>query len=365
MPLAGPARAPADPEGAQALTAALLRAARRTWTSLPQADASAAVDAGVLCAATAAADQVAHDPHDHRDPADQQNFGPALDPGRLAASEVGAAAAALQRQGLPPTLTSPVDWSEFGVVIPVLAGSPGAGASVAATVLADALQLADKAVLLVDPADPPRSGLTMAARSQGPWLTSPHPQVHIRYSWRAQTLLARLETSLPVLAPGAVPPPRFWRPPIGRPDATVVDLGHDPWRIAANPVLGAGAWLRPGDPPPRPVLVVRASRPSLLHAEQLLARLETWSALGVVTPPAQLLVTSAKRWPAGVAGAAGRRVAALLANAVFLPYAPDVAETGITAEITPPRLRQAIAPVLRRFVLAGQRADHHGRRGRT
>jgi hypothetical protein len=370
MPLAGPARAPADPEGVHALPAALLRAARRTWTSLPQADADAAVDAGVLAAATAAADHAGQDSLAHLDsgpagPVGDQLIGPALDQARVSAADVGAAAAALQRQGLPPTVARPVDWSEFGVVIPVLAAEAGAGASVAATVIADALQLADRSVLLVDPADPPRSGLTMAARSQGPWRAEPHPHVHIRFSWRAQALLARLETDLPVFAPGMVPPPRFWRPPTGRPTATVVDLGHDPWRVAANPVLGAGAWLRPGDPVVRPVLVVRPSRPSLLHAEQLLARLETWIALGVVTPPAQLLVTGAKRWPAGVAGAAGRRVSALLEHAVFLPLEPELAAAGITAEVTPPRLRQAIAPVLRRFDLAGQQAGHHARRGRT
>lgn len=326
------------------------------------------MDAGLLAAATAAADEVGHNPQHPTAPAGsdvEPMAGPLLDRARATAGDVGAAAAALQRQGLPPTLASPVDWSEFGVVIPVLAASPGAGASVAATVLTDALQLAGRGVLLIDPADPPRSGLTMAARSQGPWRSQPHPQVRIRFSWRAQALLARLETTLPVLTPGAVPPPRFWRPPIGRPDVTVVDLGHDPWRIAAAPVLGAGAWLRPGQPTPQPVLVVRPSRPSLLHAEQLLARLETWSALGVLTPPAQLLVVGAKRWPSAVAGGAGRRIAALLDTAVFLPHEPELAAAGITAEVTPSRLRQAIAPVLRRFDLTGQPAGHHARRGRT
>ena len=50
---------------------------------------------------------------------------------------------------------------------------------------------------------------------------------------------------------------------------TVVDLGHDGWRATANPLLGAGAWLRSGLPPTRPVLVVRPTRPSLRHAEQV------------------------------------------------------------------------------------------------
>jgi hypothetical protein len=380
MPLAGSARAPADPEGVAVLQAALLRAARRPWTDLPDADQTAAVDAGMLTAAAGVDPAATANEHDRAgtDPNTLPEGTPASVTGAdrgdgiaaATAAAVAAAAGALQRQGLPPSLATPVDWTAFGVVIPVLASSPGVGASVAATVIADVLQMTGQAVMLVDPADPSRSGLTMAARSQGPWFARPHPQVSIRYSWRAQALLARLETTLPLIAPGMVPPPRFWRPPVGPLHATVVDLGHDPWRVAANPVIGAGAWLRPGQPMPRPVLVVRPSRPSLLHAEQLLARLETWSTPGVITPPAQLVVMGAKRWPAGVSGAAGRRVSALLASAVFMPHDPQLAAAGITAEVTPTRLRQAITPVLRRFDLAGEGTGrstraHHAQRGRT
>ncbi|WP_246127429.1 hypothetical protein [Amycolatopsis rhizosphaerae] len=236
-----------------------------------------------------------------------------------------------------------------------------------ATLLADVLQLSGRCALMIDPADPSRSGLTMAARSEGPWVARPHSQVHIRYSWRAQALLARLETTLPVVAPGAVPQPRFWRPPVRQLHATVVDLGHDPWRVAAHPLSGPGAWLRRGTPQPRPVLVVRPSRPSLLHAEQVLARLDPWAACAELNQPTQLLVMGAKRWPEGVAGAAGRRVEALLKDAVFVPYDSELAASGITASVTPARLRQAITPVLRRWGLlpepmsTGKRLHRRGR----
>lgn len=348
MPLAGPAAEPAEPEGLRTLEAELAQAARRTWTQLPPADVDAAVEAGMLAASEAAADRLE-----------------VLDaPGaaaRTAAGEVAAAAAALQRQGLPPSAATPADWSAFGTVVPVLAGSPGAGASTLAAAVADVLQLAQLRVLLVDPADPPRSGLSAATRSQGPWLTRPHPRVRIRYSWRAQALVARLETDLPVLAPGMVPPPRFWRPPVQQLHATVVDLGHDPWRVAAHPLTGAGAWLRRGTPQPRPLLAVRPSRPSLLLAEQTLARLDRWIASAAAVAPAQLVVIGAKRWPHGVAGAAGRRVSALLPDAVFIPPDPDVAAAGVTAEVTPPRMRQAIAPVLRRWGLLAEPAGKRRR----
>ncbi|WP_179957028.1 hypothetical protein [Amycolatopsis anabasis] len=218
-----------------------------------------------------------------------------------------------------------------------------------ATVVADVLQIAKRSVLMVDTADPTRSGLGQAARSEGPYVPGPHPAVAIRFSWRAQALLARVETTLPVLAPGMVPPPRFWSPHPRHLDATVVDIGHDPWRVAAHPLAGAGAWLRRGTPAPRPVLVVRPSIPSLARAEQVLARLEYWSNLGATVMPVALIVVGAKRWPSTVAGSAGRRVQALLPGAVFVPHDPDVAVCGVTAEVTPSRLRAAVIPLLRHW----------------
>lgn len=272
-------------------------------------------------------------------------------PGVAVAAEVGQAAATVHRRGLPPTVATAVDWSGFGQVIPVLAGSPGAGASVLTAVISDALQLAARSVLVVDTADPVRSGLARATRSEGPWVPGPHPSVWVRYSWRARAILARVETSLPVLAPGMVPPPRFWRPAVRVLHATVVDLGHDPWRVSAHPLTGAGEWLRRGTPPPRPVLVVHPTRPSLIHAEQVLARLEAWVGLGAASAPTQLVVMGARRWPGGVVGVAGRRIAGLLENAVFVPPDPDLAVGGITAEVTPTRARKALAPLLRSWGL--------------
>ena len=78
----------------------------------------------------------------------------------------------------------PVDWVPFGAVVPVLAGSPGAGASVLAAALTDTLQLAGRCVLLVDAADPARSGLAAAASAEGPWTSAVTPLLQIRYSWR-------------------------------------------------------------------------------------------------------------------------------------------------------------------------------------
>jgi hypothetical protein len=232
LPLARPVGLLSEPEDLRTLEDELASTARRTWRHLPDGDVAAAVDAGMLASATAASDALAHAAN-----------GPVIDSpvevGRIAAGEVGAAAAVIQRHGLPPSAVEPVGWSGFGVVVPVLAGSPAVGASVLTAVLADVLQVQQYRVLMVDLADPSRSGLAIAARSAGPWTAQPHPHVRIRFSWRAQALLARLETALPVVAPGMVPPPRFWLPQGQSPQVTVVDLGHDPWRIAAHPLASS------------------------------------------------------------------------------------------------------------------------------
>lgn len=307
---------------------------------LGRADLQAAVDAEVLVRGRMAGQS------------EQESSPPDLAAGRghtVAEATARAVAATVWQDGQTPA--SPVDWTGFGRVLPVLAASPGAGASVTAALLADALQLAGRSVLMIDTADPSRSGLARAAVADGPQVQGLHPAIRIRFSWRAQALLARADTTLPVLAPGMLPPPRFWRPGPRHIDVTVVDIGHDPWRVGAHPLAGAGMWLRQGSPAPVPVLAVRPTTPSLAHAEQILARFETWTRLGAVTPPAQLVVVGAKRWPTTVVATAGLRVQKLLDSAIFLRPDPELAAHGVTAEVTPSRVRSAVVPMLRRLEL--------------
>jgi hypothetical protein len=365
-----PTTSPADVAGIDAHEARLAHAARSSSPTLAAADTVAAVEAGMLADAV---DMATSRSNHATTESDKPSMGLRGDVGArpvgrgvVVAAEVGEAAADMQRVGLPSTVATAVDWSEFGQVIPVLSGSPGAGASVLSAVISDVLQLAARCVLVVDTADPIRSGLALATRSEGPWGPGPHSAVRIRFAWRAQALLARVETSLPMLTPGMVPPPRFWRPVVRELHATVVDIGHDAWRVSAHPLIGAGEWLRRGMPAPRPVLVVRPTRPSLVHAEQVLARLESWVEIGAATPAAQLVVMGAKRWPTGVAGVAGRRLARLVEGAVFVPHHPELAVGGVTGEVTPAQVQDAVAPLLRRWGLlpADEGRAQHGWRGR-
>lgn len=269
--------------------------------------------------------------------------------GRVVAGQVGRAAAGAGRLQLPGAARRAVDWSGFGVVIPVLAGSAGAGASVLAAVLTDALaQVVGLRVLLVDAADPARSGLAGAAAVDGPWVRRVGEHVAVRFSWRAEALVARLEAGGPITA-GMVPAPPRWRPAVDRVHVTVVDVGHDGWRAAADPLVGAGGWLRTGPGSVGPVVVVRPTRPSLRHAEQVLARLHPWVAAGAAAPAAQLVVTGATRWPGGVVGVAGRQLEPLLPSAVFLPHDPALEVGGVTADPMHGRVVAAVGPLLSRW----------------
>jgi hypothetical protein len=267
-----------------------------------------------------------------------------------------------QRALYTPTGTTGVDWGKFGVLVPVLAGSSGAGASTFTAIALDVLQQAGRCALAIDTAEPSRSGLAAAASPAGTAVIHPIPGWGVRYPWRGHSVLAQLEATHPPSRhplhqpPAALPKiaPSQWLPPGGlRPlHVTVVDLGQHWSSPAPTPLQGPAAWLRAGasdGPHPWPVLVVRATRPSLVAAEAALARLDPWIHAGHLVPPARLVVMASprrRRWPHGVTGAAGARVAALLDDAVFVPADRELHLGGITEQPTPPRAQAAVGELL-------------------
>ena len=255
--------------------------------------------------------------------------------------------AACTRTALSPHSCAPADWTAFGTVIPVLAGHPGGGASVLAAVLADALAAQGHRVLLIDTADPLRSGLADAFTDDGPRLAGPHRSVGIRQSRRGPIRCARLEyTGAPVRSVGMVPAPQYWATPNGAVDVTVVDIGWDAWALAAMPLQGPGGWLRHGTPTPRPVLALRPSLPAARHTEQLLSRLAVWTCGGGATEMAAVVVMGAKTVPAAVRAVAGNALTPLLHHAVCLPTDRDLVEKGVTTAPTPDPAQHAVAPLL-------------------
>lgn len=331
----------ADPESARVAPVygfleQLGRAARTDAPEVAEVDSDPIVDAAAqLAVGQDAADVFAIDPV-------------------AAAQQCGSAVARVQARTVPqfPPVGA-VSWAGFGAVLPVLSGSPGAGASSVAAAITD-LAAQQRCTLLVDADDPARSGLVCAVDEVGPWTRTVDTagRVRVRYSWRVAVparpvLVARAETSEVVFTPGMCPAPPDWLPdPAPDPlHLTVVDLGYG-WRAAASPLYGPGAWLRAGTPAQRPVLVVRPSRPSLRQAEQVLDRLQSWVNAGAATPIFQLVVNGARKWPPGIAGTAGPRIRALLDTAVFVPHDPGVAVDGVTCDPSPTRVLAALRPLL-------------------
>jgi len=271
---------------------------------------------------------------------------------RSAETETADCLAACTRTALSPRSSASADWTAFGTVIPVLAGHPGGGASVLAAVLADALAAQGHRVLLIDTADPLRSGLADATTDDGPRLTGPHRSVGIRQSERGPIRCARLEyTGVPVRSAGMVPGPQYWNPPDGAVDVTVVDIGWDAWALGAMPLQGPGGWLRHGTPTPRPVLALRPSMPAARHTEQLLSRLAAWTSGGGATEVTSVVVMGAKKLPPAVRAVAGNALTPLLQHAVCLPTDRNVAERGVSTEPTPAPAQHAVAPLLTRWNL--------------
>jgi len=274
-----------------------------------------------------------------------------------------------------------MDWSPFGAVVPVLAGSAGAGASVFAAAAVDALQRAGRCALLIDTAEPARSGLCSATEVDGEHAINPAAGVAVRYSWRGHAVLARREpapgpefgspeqlttgaqaNSTEFVTPSeltAIPElePTRWLPlpPLEPLHTTVVDLGQEWGRPRSCPdgmlSTGALAWLRAARAgcAPCPVLVVRATRPSLAAAEAALARLDCATRAGELVAPARLVVMASWKkhgWPRGVTGSAGARVTRLMDDALFVPYDRDLDLGGVTAAPTPPRVQAVVSQLL-------------------
>lgn len=268
------------------------------------------------------------------------------------ATEAADSIAACARTALSPLSREPTDWAAFGTVIPVLAGHTGGGASVLAAVLADALAAQGHQVLLIDTADPLRSGLVDATTDDGPSLAGPHRSIRLRRSRRGPIRCTRLEfDATAVRTPSMVPAPQYWTIPDGRVDVTVVDLGWDAWALAATALQGPGGWLRCDSPAPRPMLALRPNLPAARHTEQLLNRLAPWAQDGAAADIAAVAVMGAKRLPDALWAAAGPLLTPLLGAAMCVPENRCVAERGITADPTPMAAQQATYPLLSRWGL--------------
>lgn len=174
------------------------------------------------------------------------------------------------------------DPTEFGlgVLIPVVGGHPGAGASGVALALADAAASAGLRTLLIDGADPARSGLTNVWTSQ---LRSDPPcrdGATMGTVARAGLLGRQLRGNGRPLPARTYPALTEWSSPDfgadhGPFELTVVDVGWNAWTGFNEVRFGPLAWVGASAASTHPVLVAAATLPSLRLTAGVHAR---WSA---------------------------------------------------------------------------------------
>jgi hypothetical protein len=157
------------------------------------------------------------------------------------------------------------------MLVPVLGAHSYAGTSGVALAMADAAAALGLRVLLVDCADPVRTGLAGVCGTEGASTPVPHTAVAVRVSQRMAerggVQVRRLVAAGP-LAAAQIPPPKAWAAvaPTGF-DLTVVDLGWDVWPLLTSPAeLGPAWWLAAVTEQNSPVLVMRPSMSSAANA---------------------------------------------------------------------------------------------------
>lgn len=227
----------------------------------------------------------------------------------------------------------------LGVLVPVVGAHGGVGASGVALALADALDAEGLRVLLIDGADVARSGLadvwTRQMRSDPPGRSGAVVTTVRRWSIVGR----RAQPARPATQPAVYPFLDEWAVPAleahGSFDATVVDIGWDPWWAFTNVASGPLAWLtaRPGTS--LAVLVAQATKPSMRLTTGVVARWGQLAAAGTVGAAPHLVVTNTADLDADLRSHAGSVLLPLLDEADLMPPDPTARINGWTAEPRP------------------------------
>ncbi len=274
----------------------------------------------------------------------------------------------------PPAPTEGPAELGLGTVVPVLGAHPQAGTSGMALALADAAALAGLRVLLIDCADPARSGLAGVCAVEGPSISRGDGHAPLRLAIRTLPRgvvnVRRMISEGAPLTAGQVPQPSVWAGAAAdRFDLTVVDLGWDFWPLTSpGSRLGPLAWCigRPGAT--FAVLVLRTGVSSVSLAEGVLYRYQMgMQRLGFVDLRAAVAVGD-ESWPRECLVVMGHHLRQLARHTLFVPPTPEVATTGWTTKPSPGPSLRAAATLL--YGLGGPVAQAVGpppvpRRGKT
>jgi hypothetical protein len=201
-------------------------------------------------------------------------------------------------------------------LVVVVAAHAGAGASIVAVALADALAAAGERVTLVEAADPRRSGLVEASGVELGEVAGWRRGERVAGAGRVQ--VERLAE--PVSTVGAVLTPRS-----ADGSLLVVDAGWPAWDV-----LDAPGWIAAALASVLPVVVCRPTVPGLRQAERLLAELPA-------ADRAVVACVGSARWSRLASAECGPRLAAArgAGRLVAVPMHPALAVSGVTCDPLP------------------------------
>ena len=238
----------------------------------------------------------------------------------------------------------------LGAVIPVIGAHPHVGASGVALAVADAAARLGLRVLLIDCADPARTGLAGVCGTEGASVTVCGAARGIRVSYRALesgTLqVRRLVPTGEALSAPQVPAPALWAAaaPTGV-DVTVVDLGWDAWPLlTAVNHLGPMWWATGDNQQVFPLLVLQPTAASVIKAEGVAARYGNGVRGGLLAGLRQVAAVGGQQWDPRVLSVAGPATRTAAERAVFFPWsAPHQVSGWSTDPLPEPALRAATA----------------------
>ncbi|MFY1636179.1 hypothetical protein ACN27F_23375 [Solwaraspora sp. WMMB335] len=261
----------------------------------------------------------------------------------------------------------------LGAVIPVLGAHSQAGTSGIALAVADAAARTGRRVLLVDCADPARSGLAGACDVEGRSVAGTRRAAGIRLASRhlprgiGVSVRRLLGTGTP-MRPDELPTLTSWvAADHNEFDLTVVDIGWDVWSLTVpDSGLGPLTWAtgRPGEV--FPMIVMRATAASVALAEGVLTRyLAGVEPFGLVQPHG-VAVVGAGSWPARTRNVMGFQLARLAHRALFVPASSEAAVAGWTTDPAPTasvRAATALLKTVNRSAAPATRTNSPSRRG--
>lgn len=247
------------------------------------------------------------------------------------------------------------DPAQVGVVVPVLGAHPQAGTSGVALALADAAAGAGLRVMLIDSADPARSGLTSVCQLEGRSFPASPERDSIRLGerrvGRTNTQVRRLVGTGSPQRLEMLPRPVDWLTDSESPvDLTVVDLGWDLWQLTApRSRLGPLQWCCLRTVPTMAVLVMRPSRPSVMLAEVMLARYGIGVRAVGLHGVGAVAAVGGTEWPMTVRAAMGPALDSLADQTEFIPLDNEAVSGGWTIAPAPTPSVVAAASLLRRL----------------